>query len=141
MTSRINHPQALVQFRPGPPSDFLKTLAFALGFFHLWVCNWMFLLDCFTRFLPSSVQTPSIGGMPKMSLELTDSLQAFVDSASIQQGFVSSNEYVVHILQKEQDRDRLRALIEEAEVSPSQEIDVESYIATLRHRFHTKKDL
>lgn len=79
--------------------------------------------------------------MPKMSLELTDSLQSFVDSASTQQGFVSGNEYVLHVLQKEQDRDRLRALIEEAEASPSQDIDVESYIATLRHRFHTKKDL
>ena len=79
--------------------------------------------------------------MPKMSLELTDSLQSFVDSASTQQGFGSGNEYVLHVLQKEQDRDRLRALIEEAEASPSQEIDVESYIATLRHSFHTKKDL
>ena len=71
----------------------------------------------------------------------TVALQAFVDSASTQQGFVSGNEYVLHVLQKEQDRDRLRALIEEAEASPSQEIDVASYIATLRHRFHTKKDL
>ena len=79
--------------------------------------------------------------MPKMSLELTDSLQSFVDTASTQQGFVSGNEYVLHVLQKEQDRDRFRALIEEAEASPSQEIDVESYIGTLRHRFHTKKDL
>ena len=79
--------------------------------------------------------------MPKMSLELTDSLQSFVDSASSEQGFVSGNEYVLHVLQKEQDRARVRALIEEGEASPSQEIDVESYIATLRHRFHTKKDL
>jgi len=76
-----------------------------------------------------------------MSLELTDSLQSFVDAASTQQGFVSTDEYVLHILQKEQDRDRLRALIEDAEASPSQEIDVESYIATLRHSFHNKKDL
>jgi hypothetical protein len=79
--------------------------------------------------------------MPKMSLELTDSLQSFVDSASTQQGFVSGNEYILHVLQKEQDRARVRALIEEGEALPSQEIDIESYIATRRHSFHTKKDL
>jgi len=38
-----------------------------------------------------------------MSLELTDSLQSFVDSASSQQGFVSGNEYVLHVLQKERE--------------------------------------
>ena len=54
-----------------------------------------------------------------MSLELTDSLQSFVDSASSQQGFVSTNEYVLHVLQKEQDRARVRVLIEEGEASPS----------------------
>ncbi len=76
-----------------------------------------------------------------MCLELTYSLQSVVDSASTQQGFASGNEYVLHVLQKEQDRDRLRALIEEAEASPSHEIDVDSYIASRRNRFNTKKDL
>ena len=76
-----------------------------------------------------------------MSLELTDTLQSFVDSASIQQGFVSSNEYVLHVLQNEQDRAHVRALIDEGEASPSKVIDIDSYIASRRDRFKTKKDL
>ena len=79
--------------------------------------------------------------MPKMSLELTDSLQSFVDSASSEQGFVSGNEYVLHVLQKEQDRARVRALIEEGEASPAEVISVEDYIASLRNQITAKKDL
>ena len=79
--------------------------------------------------------------MPKMSLELTDSLQSFVDSASSQLGFVSPNEYVLHVLQKEQDRARVRALIEEGEASPAEVISVEDYIASLRNQIAAKKDL
>ena len=79
--------------------------------------------------------------MPKMSLELTDSLQSFVDSASSEQGFVSGNEYVLHVLQKEQDRARVRALIEEGEASPAEVISVEDYIASLRNQIAAKKDL
>jgi len=79
--------------------------------------------------------------MPKMSLELTDSLQAFVDSASSQQGFFSTDEYVLHVLQKEQDRARVRALIEEGEASPAEVISVEDYIASLRNQIAAKKDL
>ena len=79
--------------------------------------------------------------MPKMSLELTDSLQSFVDSASTQQGFVSGNEYILHVLQKEQDRARVRALIEEGEASPAEVISVEDYIASLRNQITAKKDL
>ena len=76
-----------------------------------------------------------------MTLELTDALQSFVDSASIQQGFVSSNEYVLHVLQKERYRDRVRALIDEGEASPSRLIRVEDYIASLRKQIAIKKGL
>jgi antitoxin ParD1/3/4 len=79
--------------------------------------------------------------MPKMSLELTDSLQSFVDSESIQQGFVSTDEYVLHVLQKEQDRSRVRAMIEEGEASPAEVISVEDYIASLRNQIAAQKDL
>jgi antitoxin ParD1/3/4 len=79
--------------------------------------------------------------MPKMTLELTDSLQSFVDSASSQQGFVSTDEYVLHVLQKEQDRARVRALIEEGEASSAEVISVEDYIASLRNQTAAKKDL
>jgi antitoxin ParD1/3/4 len=79
--------------------------------------------------------------MPKMSLELTDSLQSFVDSESSQQGFVSTDEYVLYVLQKEQDRARVRALIEEGEASPAEVISVEDYIASLRNQIAAKKDL
>ena len=76
-----------------------------------------------------------------MSLELTDSLQSFVDSESSQQGFASTDEYVLHVLQKEQDRARVRALIEEGEASPAEVISVEDYIASLRNQIAAKKDL
>ena len=79
--------------------------------------------------------------MPKMSLELTDSLQSFVDSESSQQGFVSTDEYVLYVLQKEQDRARVRALIEEGEASPAEVISVEDYIASLRNQIAAKKVL
>ena len=79
--------------------------------------------------------------MPKMSLQLTDSLQSFVDSESSQQGFVSTDEYVLHVLQKEQERARVRALIEEGEASPAEVISVEDYIASLRNQIAAKKDL
>ena len=79
--------------------------------------------------------------MPKMSLELTDSLQSFVDSESSQQGFVSTDEYVLYVLQKEQDRARVRALIEEGEASPAEVISVEDYIASLRNQIAAKNDL
>jgi antitoxin ParD1/3/4 len=79
--------------------------------------------------------------MPKMSLELTDSLQSFVDSESSQQGFVSTDEDVQYVLQKEQDRARVRALIEEGEASPAEVISVEDYIASLRNQIAAEKDL
>jgi antitoxin ParD1/3/4 len=79
--------------------------------------------------------------MPKMTLDLTDSLQSFVDSESSQQGFVSTDEYVLYVLQKEQDRARVRALIEEGEASPAEVISVEDYIASLRNQIAAKKDL
>ena len=74
-----------------------------------------------------------------MSLDLTDSLPSFVDSESTQQGFASSTDFVLDLIKKEQDRAHVRALIDEGETSPSQEIDIDSYIATLRNRFNTKK--
>ena len=76
-----------------------------------------------------------------MTLDLTDSLQSFVDSESSQQGFVSTDEYVLYVLQKEQDRARVRALIEEGEASPAEVISVEDYIASLRNQIAAKKDL
>lgn len=76
-----------------------------------------------------------------MSLELTESLQSFVDSESSQQGFVSAEEYVLYVLQKEQDRARVRALIEEGEASPAEVISVKDYIASLRNQIDAKKDL
>jgi antitoxin ParD1/3/4 len=78
--------------------------------------------------------------MPKMSLELTDSLQSFVDAESSQQGFASSTDFVLDLIQKEQDRAHVRALIAEGEASPSPEIEINSYITSLRHRLDSKKE-
>jgi antitoxin ParD1/3/4 len=79
--------------------------------------------------------------MPKMSLELTDSLQSFIDAESSQRGFASSNDFVLDLIKKEQDRAHVRALINEGEASPSKVIDVESYISSLHNRLNAKKDL
>jgi|688.fasta_scaffold1710889_1 antitoxin ParD1/3/4 len=79
--------------------------------------------------------------MPKMSLELTDSLQSFVDSESSQQGFASSTDFVIDLIKKEQDRAHVRALIDEGMASPSRVICVEEYINSLRNKINGKKDL
>jgi len=79
--------------------------------------------------------------MPKMTLDLTDALQSFVDSESSQRGFVSGNEFVLDLLQKERDRAHVRSLINEGESLPAKRIDIASYIASQRDRFNIQKDL
>ena len=78
--------------------------------------------------------------MPKMTLDLTDSLQSFVDSESSQRGFVSGNDFVLDLLQKERDRAHVRCLIKEGESLPAKQIDIASYIASQRDRFNAPKD-
>lgn len=79
--------------------------------------------------------------MPKMSLELTDSLQSFVDAASSQQSFATSTDSVIDLIKKEQDRAHVRALIDEGMASPSRIICVEEYIYSLRNKINGQKDL
>ena len=78
--------------------------------------------------------------MPKMTLDLTDSLQSFVDSESSQRGFVSGNDFVLDLLQKERDRAHVRGLIKEGESLPAKQIDIASYVASQRDRFNASKD-
>ncbi len=79
--------------------------------------------------------------MPKMSLELTDSLQSFVDAESSQQGFASGTDFVLDLIKKEQGRVNLRALVDEGMASPARVICVEDYIDSLRDKINGKKDL
>ena len=48
-----------------------------------------------------------------MTLDITDSLQSFVDSESSQHGFVSGNDSVPDLVQKERDWSHGRVLIKE----------------------------
>lgn len=59
-----------------------------------------------------------------MNISLPDSLKAFVDEQVADRGYGSSSEYVRELLRKEQDRQRLRALmLEGVESSPGPQAD------------------
>jgi antitoxin ParD1/3/4 len=49
--------------------------------------------------------------MSTMNISLPDELKAFVDEQVGSRGYTSSSEYVRELLRKEQDREKLRALI------------------------------
>lgn len=75
-----------------------------------------------------------------MSLDLTDSLKSSVESESSHRGFVLGKEFVLELLQKEDDRAYVRRLINEAESLPAKQIDIASYIASRRDRLNVPKD-
>ncbi|KAB2871303.1 MAG: ribbon-helix-helix protein, CopG family, partial [Burkholderiaceae bacterium] len=49
--------------------------------------------------------------MSTMNISLPDELKAFVDSQVGSRGYTSSSEYVRELIRKEQDKEKLRALI------------------------------
>jgi antitoxin ParD1/3/4 len=56
--------------------------------------------------------------MSTMTVPLTDTLQGFVDEQVARRGLGDQSDYVLELLQREHDRERLRALILEGVNSP-----------------------
>lgn len=56
--------------------------------------------------------------MSTMNISLPEELKAFVDQQVGTRGYTSSSEYVRELIRKEQDREKLRALLLEGAASP-----------------------
>lgn len=72
-------------------------------------------------------------GTSTMNISLPDELKAFVDQQVGSRGYSSSSEYVRELLRKEQDKEKLRALLLAGLESPlSGVVADEAYFADLR---------
>lgn len=72
--------------------------------------------------------------MSTMNISLPDTLKSFVDAQVGERGYSTSSEYVRELIRKDQDRQRLRALLlAAAESPPTQPVDAD-YFAALRTR-------
>ncbi len=69
-----------------------------------------------------------------MNISLPDALKSFVDEQVASRGYSTSSEYVRELIRKDQDRQRLRALLlDGAESAPTSPAD-EAYFDGLRER-------
>ncbi|MFA4937769.1 type II toxin-antitoxin system ParD family antitoxin [Brevundimonas sp.] len=69
-----------------------------------------------------------------MTLSLSDSLKAFIDAQVADQGLTADSDYVLALVQLEQDKQRVRdMLIEGRDSGPGQPIDA-AYFERLRER-------
>ena len=72
--------------------------------------------------------------MSTMNISLPDALKSFVDEQVASRGYSTSSEYVRELIRKDQDRQRLRALLlDGAESAPTSPAD-EAYFDGLRER-------
>lgn len=72
--------------------------------------------------------------MSTMNISLPESLKSFVDAQVGERGYGTSSEYVRELIRKDQDRQRLRALLlAAAESAPTQPADAD-YFESLRAR-------
>lgn len=72
--------------------------------------------------------------MATMNISLPDSLKAFIDTQVSDQGFGTSSEYIRALVRKEQQVERLKALLLEGAMSaPGQPVD-DAYFESLRQR-------
>ncbi len=73
--------------------------------------------------------------MSTMNISLPDELKAFVDSQVGSRGYTSSSEYVRELIRKEQDKEKLRALILEGAASGRSGVVADkAYFDDLRQR-------
>lgn len=72
--------------------------------------------------------------MSTMNVSLPDSLKSFVDEQVASRGYGTSSEYVRELIRKDQDRQRLRALLLEGAASPATVPATASYFNGLRDR-------
>lgn len=70
--------------------------------------------------------------MSTMNISLPQALKDFVDEQVASRGYGTSSEYVRELLRKEQDRERLRALILEGMASPPGPTADRTYFDSLR---------
>lgn len=72
--------------------------------------------------------------MTTMNISLPDSLKSFVDERVAGGGFGTSSEYVRDLIRKDQDRQRLRALLLDGAASPPTAPADAAYFDALRDR-------
>lgn len=72
--------------------------------------------------------------MSTMNISLPDSLKAFVDEQVDQRGFGTSSEYVRELIRRDQERVRLRSLLQAGAESPPAAEANDAYFDSLRQR-------
>ena len=73
-----------------------------------------------------------------MNISLPESLKAFVDEQVSQRGYGTSSEYVRELIRRDQDRQRLRAMLVEGATSAPGRPANKAYFAELRRRARSK---
>ena len=72
--------------------------------------------------------------MSSMNVNLPETLKAFVDEQTSERGFGTSGEYIRELIRKDQDRQRLRALLLAGAGSPPDVVVDEAFLDSLRER-------
>ena len=72
--------------------------------------------------------------MSSMNVTLPETLKAFVDEQTSERGFGTSGEYIRELIRKDQDRQRLRALLLAGADSPPDVVVDEAFLESLRER-------
>lgn len=72
--------------------------------------------------------------MSTMNISLPEPLKSFVDEQVASRGYGTSSEYVRELIRKDQDRQRLRALLLAGVSSPEREPADDAYFEALRGR-------
>ncbi len=78
--------------------------------------------------------------MSTMNISLPETLKSFVDDQVAGRGYGTSSEYVRELIRKDQDRQRLRALILDGAASPRDTVVDTDYFDRLRGRVRNTAD-
>ena len=93
------------------------------------------MFDCrLAGFLAKFYQRWYSQPMSTMNISLPDTLKNFVDEQVSTRGYGTSSEYVRELIRKDQDRQRLRALLLAGASSPEREPADAAYFEALRDR-------
>jgi len=77
--------------------------------------------------------------MTTMNISLPDALKSFVDEQVSGRGYGTSSEYVRDLIRKDQERQRLRRLLEDGASSPPAAPADRAFFASLRKRVRHPK--
>ncbi len=69
-----------------------------------------------------------------MNISLPDSLKAFVDEQVEKRGYGNSSEYLLELIRKEQDAERVRVLLTKGTTSPAVGLMNKEWLDSLRQR-------